>query len=370
MSARLHGPDRRRAPSSDCGGVADARNHHRRLYDQAQLLDVYLDAYLLTDDSDMLACVNDIADYLTTDALAAPDGAFYSAEDADSYYRPGDTEKREGAFYVWTRKEFDDVLGERAAEICARHWNVKRHGNVSPEHDAHDELTNQNVLNVVATPAQLARDFGMAEDDVVRVVEASRRKLRDHRDKDRPRPNLDDKIVTSWNGLAIGSLARAGAALEHSDPQRASRYRRRAAGAARFVRDNLFDEDTSKLRRVYRDGPGDVWGFADDYAFTIQGLIELYEATFDESYLAFADRLQSELRLPPPSMCFFVLSSPPASGKFLLGTLPMSHPVASFSPDADDPPPPLLSPPRIPKSASSGTRCRRASSRPSRRRRT
>ena len=243
----------------------------------------------------MLACVNDIADYLTTDALAAPNGGFYSAEDADSYYRPSDTEKREGAFYVWTRKEFDDVLGERAAEICAHYWNVKRHGNVSPAHDAHDEFTNQNVLNVAATPAQLAREFGMAEDDVIRLIETSRQKLREHRDKERPRPNLDDKIVTSWNGLAIGSLARVSAALEDSDPQRASRYRRHAARAARFVRDNLFDEDTSKLRRVYREGPGDVWGFADDYAFMIKGLIELYEATFDESYLAFADRLQSEL---------------------------------------------------------------------------
>ncbi len=241
----------------------------------------------------MLGTVYDIADYLTVDALAAPEGGFYSAEDADSYYRSTDTEKREGAFYVWTRKEFDSILGEQEAEVCARFWNVHRHGNVAPENDAHDEFMSQNVLAVVNTPAQLAKDFGRSEEEIVKIIQESRSRLLEHRNAERPRPNLDDKIVTSWNGLAIGSLARVSAATAAVDPERAARYRRQAERAVSFIRANLYDETTGRLRRVFRDGPGDAPGFADDYAFMIEGLIDLYEATFDDAHLEFAERLQS-----------------------------------------------------------------------------
>ncbi|KAI9752956.1 MAG: hypothetical protein M4579_005387 [Chaenotheca gracillima] len=264
----------------------------KMLYDQAQLLSAYLDAFCISHDPEMLGAVYDIADYLTADALTAPQGGFFSAEDADSYYRASDTEKREGAFYVWTRKEFDTILGERGAEICARFWNVQRHGNVAPENDAHDEFMNQNVLAAVTTPSQLAKDFGMSEDEIVATIREGREKLRSHRERERPRPNLDDKIVTSWNGLAIGALARVSAVLEEVDPARAKTYRDHAMKAAAFVRTNLFDEKTGKLRRVYRQGPGDAPGFADDYAFLIEGMIFLYEATFDEGYLEFAETLQ------------------------------------------------------------------------------
>lgn len=242
----------------------------------------------------MLGAVYDIADYLTSDALAAPGGGFFSAEDADSLPSSGDTEKREGAFYVWTRKEFDAVLSEREAEVCAKFWNVERHGNIAPENDAHDEFMNQNVLAIVSTPAQLARVFGMREEEVVEIIKSGRRKLRAHRDRVRPRPSLDDKIVTAWNGLAIGALARVSAALEEIDPKRSAEYRKHSENAAAFVRQNLYDEEHATLKRVYRERPGDVLGFADDYAFMIAGLLHLYEATFDETHLEFADRLQSK----------------------------------------------------------------------------
>ena len=266
----------------------------RRLYDQAQLLNVYLDAFLISKSPEMLGSVYDIADYLTTDALAAPQGAFFAAEDADSFYRAKDAEQREGAFYVWTRKEFDTVLGERAAEVCAKFWNVKRHGNVTHENDAHDELMDQNVLAIVSTPSQLAKDFGMSEDAIVKIIKDGKRKLREHRDRNRPRPKLDDKIIASWNGLAIGSLARVSSTLEDIDPARAAGYRASAVKAAAFIREHLFEESTGRLKRVYREGAGDTPGFADDYAFLIEGLLHLYEATFDESHLEWADRLQSE----------------------------------------------------------------------------
>lgn len=247
----------------------------------------------------MLGCVYDVADYLTDDALAAPVGGFYSSEDADSYYRSTDTEKREGACYVWTRKEFDTLLSEQEAEVCAKFWNVRRHGNVARRNDAQDEFANQNVLAVQSTPTHLTREFGLSEDDVVRIIKSARRKLWAHREKERPRPNLDDKIVTCWNGLAIGSLARTSAALEEVDRDRAARYLDHAVKAAQFLRENMIDRSTGRLKRVYREGSGDVPGFADDYAFLIQGLINLYEATFDESYLEDADRLQSTYDLGP-----------------------------------------------------------------------
>ncbi|KAI9789293.1 MAG: hypothetical protein M1833_002435 [Piccolia ochrophora] len=280
----------------------------KMLYDQAQLLDVYLDAFLVSRDSEMLGAVYDIADYLTTDALAASNGGFYSAEDADSFYRSTDSEKREGAFYVWTRKEFDNILGDKDAELCARFWNVNRHGNVAPENDAHDEFVNQNVLAIASAPAQLAKDSGMSEEEVVNVIKTGRKKLRHHREKERPRPNLDDKIVTSWNGLAIGALARVSGALEEFDPERAAAYLDHAKKALSFIRSNVYSESTGRLKRVFREGPGDAPGFADDYAFLIAGLLQLYEATFDDTYLEFAERLQRtqiDLFWDPQSSGFF-----------------------------------------------------------------
>lgn len=266
----------------------------KMLYDQAQLLDVYLDAFLTTRDPEMLGAVYDIATYLTTPPMAAPSGGFYSAEDADSYPTFSDKEKREGAYYVWTLREFRSVLGDRDGNICARFYGVLADGNVARENDPHDEFINQNVLKVTTTPAALAKQVGMAEREVITILKEGRKKLREHREKSRPRPALDDKIVVAWNGLAIGALARVGAALEEIDPDKAKTCKKAAEDAASFIRKELFDEDAKTLYRVYREGRGDTPGFCDDYAFLIHGLIDLYEATFEERYLEFADTLQSE----------------------------------------------------------------------------
>ena len=265
----------------------------KMLYDQAQLLDVYLDAFLSTKDPEMLGAVYDIATYLTTPPMASPTGGFYSAEDADSYPTFSENEKREGAYYAWTLKELRIVLGDRDGNVCARFYGALADGNVARENDPHDEFIDQNVLNITTTPAALAKQVGMAEAEVVNILKEGRKKLRVHRDKTRPRPALDDKIVVAWNGLAIGSLARTSASLEFIDPEKANEYRKAAEDAARFIRRELFDEGTKTLYRVYREGRGDTPGFCDDYAFLIHGLIDLYEATFDESYLEFADTLQS-----------------------------------------------------------------------------
>lgn len=246
----------------------------------------------------MLGAVYDIATYLTTPPLAAPEGGFFSSEDADSYHQQGDKEKHEGAFYIWTRKEFESVIGnERDAAIAAKFYNVKNYGNVAPEHDAHDELTNQNVLAIVSSPEALAKEFNLPKEEVVKILKDVRVKLGAHRDAQRPRPGLDDKIVVGWNGLAIGALARTSSALAGVDDKKADECRNAAIKAVNFIRRELYDEKSGNLWRVYREGRGDAPAFADDYAFLIQGLMDLYEATWDDQYLEFADKLQSKQSL-------------------------------------------------------------------------
>ena len=265
----------------------------KMLYDQAQLLDVYLDAFMLNKDPELLGAVYDIATYINTPPVAATNGGFYCAQDADSYPSHSDTVKREGAYYVWTMKEFRNVLGDRNAEVCAQFYGASSDGNVKPDNDPHDEFISQNVLRIKSTPQRLAKEMGMAEEEITAILKESRKKLRNHRDRVRPRPTLDDKIIVAWNGLAIGALARTSSVLENIDRDKAKECRESAERAVAFIRKELFDADTKTLWRVYREGRGDAPGFCDDYAFLIHGLLDLYEATFDDQYLEFADILQS-----------------------------------------------------------------------------
>ncbi|OOQ82682.1 DUF255 domain protein [Penicillium brasilianum] len=268
----------------------------KMLYDQAQLLDVYVDAFRLTHDPELLGAVYDLSAYLTTTPLQSPTGGFYSSEDADSYPSPNDTEKREGAFYVWSLKELTQVLGPRDAPVCARHWGVLPDGNVAAEYDPHDEFMNQNVLSIKATPSKLAKEFGLSEEEVVRIIKGGKQKLRDHREKTRGRPDLDDKIIVAWNGLAIGALAKCSVLFGEIESSKAVQCREAASRAISFIKDHLFDKATGKLWRIWRDGSrGDTPGFADDYAYLTSGLLDMYEATFDDSYLQFAERLQKYL---------------------------------------------------------------------------
>ena len=263
----------------------------KMLYDNAQLLHIYLDAFLLSRDAELLGVVYDIASYLTT-TLAHSAGGFYSSEDADSLYRRGDSEKREGAFYVWTKREFENVLGSQAEPILSAFFNVSSHGNVEPENDPHDEFIDQNVLAIVGNPTTLGSTFGIKEEEVVRIIKEGKEALKAHREKDRVRPELDDKIVVSWNGIAIGALSRTGAVIKGFDPTKSEEYLGAALRAASFIKENLYDEEKKVLYRIWREGRGDTQGFADDYAFLIEGLIDLYEATFDEKWLHWADDLQ------------------------------------------------------------------------------
>ena len=253
----------------------------KMLYDQAQLACCYLDAYQVTGDGAYAEMARDVLDYVLRD-LTGDDGQFLSAEDADSARDAAKPdEKAEGAFYLWRAEEVKQALGPEAAAVFAFHYGIKPEGNVPAGQDPRKELAGYNVLAVAHTPDETAKQFGRTRAQVEALLAEGRKKLLDARAR-RPRPHRDDKAVTAWNGLAISAFARAGVVLD--DP----RYTAAATRAARFVEARMYDAKSGTLRRVWRDGPSDVAGFLDDYAFLTQGLLDLYECTLDAHWLKWA----------------------------------------------------------------------------------
>ena len=278
----------------------------KMLYDQAQLAVAYLDAFQITKDKEYELVARDILDYVARD-MTSKEGGFFSAEDADSpvsvaavYDRREESlqeseagahpdksglhKTAEGAFYVWTKKEIDDALGD-LAEVFDFHYGVQAHGNAPEGSDPHDEFRGKNILIERHTIPETARHFEESEAEITKALAQSREKLFVIRAL-RPRPHLDDKIISSWNGLMISAYARAAQVLD--DP----RYLEIATRSADFVRTKLYDPSRKILYRSYREGRSNIEGFADDYAMVIQGLLDLYEASFDVEYLKFAIQLQ------------------------------------------------------------------------------
>ncbi len=258
----------------------------KMLYDQAQLGVAYLDAFQISQDRQYAAVARDILDYVARD-MTSKEGGFFSAEDADSVVAgiddPGHS-KAEGAFYIWTEKEIDSALGE-AADIFDFHYGVQPHGNAPEGSDPQDEFRGQNILIERHTVAETASHFKKSEDEVRQSLGRGREKLLSIRNG-RPRPHLDDKIIAAWNGLMISAYARAAQVLD--EPH----YLENATRAAQFLRTNLYEEKNKLLFRNYREGRSDIEGFADDYGFVIQGVLDLYEASFDIEWLKFAVELQ------------------------------------------------------------------------------
>src|SRR5206468_5402982 len=182
----------------------------KMLYDQAQLAVVYLDAFQIIRDRQYESVARDILDYVARD-MTSKEGGFFSAEDADSpIVGIGDSGHRktaEGAFYIWTKKEIDDALGD-TAEVFEFHYGVQPHGNAPEGSDPHDEFRGKNVLIVRHTIAETAQRFKKNEQEIAGLLEKCREKLFSIRAK-RPRPHLDDKIIAAWNGLMISAYARA-----------------------------------------------------------------------------------------------------------------------------------------------------------------
>lgn len=272
----------------------------KMLYDQAQLAVSYVDAYQITKDQFFADVARDIFTYVERD-LSHPDGGFYSAEDADSLPEANSSEKKEGAFCVWEHQELQQLLAEKASptssisqfDVFSHYYGVEESGNVDPLQDPHEELKKKNVLKVTSSVDETKELFGLSEEEVTSCLARCRQILFETRQK-RPRPHLDDKMITAWNGLMISGFARGGQVMSDSG------LTERAKKASEFLRHHMMDEVSGcLLRSAYTSHSKEVTqisspihGFVDDYAYLIRGLLDLYEACHDESQLAWAEQLQ------------------------------------------------------------------------------
>lgn len=238
----------------------------KMLYDQALLAMAYTEAYQVTGNERYKQTAEEIFTYVARD-LTSEEGAFFSAEDADS-------EGEEGKFYVWTVKELREVLADDA-ELITKVFNAQDLGNFREE--ATGKVTGANILHLRKDLSEIASDMGMPEDELRAKIESARQKLLAAREQ-RIRPHLDDKILTDWNGLMIAALAKAAKAFETPE------HARTAEKALTFILENMRKPD-GRLFHRFRAGEAAIQANLDDYAFLIWGLLELYEATFNPEHL-------------------------------------------------------------------------------------
>ncbi len=263
----------------------------KMLYDNAQLLTVYLEAYQITSDNYFAKIAEETAGYVLRD-MTSPQGGFYSAEDADSIPdKPckGSSEeadeKIEGAFYVWSRKELNDILEDDSAEIFSFHVGVLPEGNA--DNDPHGYFEGKNILHVKHTVEETAAKFNLSKEKAALTIDESKNRLYLARNK-RIKPHLDDKILTSWNGLMISALCKAYQVLGDK------KYLEAATNAAEFILSYLYDKKTGRLFRRWRDGEKNIPGMGSDYAFLIFGLIDLYASDSGPKWLETAVLLCEE----------------------------------------------------------------------------
>ena len=310
----------------------------KMLYDQAQLVLAYLGAAQATGDVSFIEVAEDTLRYVQRD-MTSEEGAFFSAEDADSL-PPGAPEgahATEGAFYLWSMDELEQLLGADAHPFCER-YGVERDGNALA--DPHGEFTGRNILYEARPIEAIAGESDRPVDDVTALLRRTRQALLRVRAM-RPRPQLDDKVLTAWNGLMIGAFARASrvvpalvgrgdAAVGRDEPAvgrgfslaedaavgrdeaavgrgdaavgrgfslactvgRGLGFAESARGAASFIRARMWDPTRGRLVRRFRDGEAAIDAFAEDYACLIFGLLELHEAGGDRAWLDWALELQ------------------------------------------------------------------------------
>ena len=249
----------------------------KMLYDQALLSMAYIDAYQVTGKEYYAEKIKEVMTYVLRD-MVSKEGGFYSAEDADS-------EGEEGKFYVWEAREIKEILEDKDFKLICQVFNIKEEGNF--EDEATGKNTGKNILFLKKPLEELAEDLEMdttlLKNKVNEIKEILFRKR-----EERVRPHRDDKILTDWNGLMIAAMARAGSVLKEE------KYTAAARKAVEFILENLRTPQ-GKLLKSYREGPSILPGHADDYAFFIWGLLELYEATFKAQYLEDALRLNDIL---------------------------------------------------------------------------
>ena len=238
----------------------------KMLYDNSLLTVAYLEAFQATSKPFYREVVEETLDYVLREMYNQQNGGFYSTQDADS-------EGVEGKFFVWTPGEVEQILGQADAKIFCDFYDVTDHGNF--EH--------QNIL-WVKTPADLyAKKIKIDQANLVNILNRCKKKLFEIRDK-RIKPGLDDKILTSWNGLMIRSMGLAYQILGDL------RYLEAAEKSAKFILTELVRKD-GHLLRTHRAGKSHLNACLEDYSYFIAGLIELYQASFDPYWLREADRL-------------------------------------------------------------------------------
>jgi uncharacterized protein YyaL (SSP411 family) len=238
----------------------------KMLYDNAQLVKLYLDCYLISGEDGYADVARDVLRYVLRD-MTHPEGGFFSAEDADS-------EGKEGKFYAWTRAEMTALLTPEEFNVAARFFGVTESGNFV-DHSDPDPLPNQNVLSVVDPNLKPAEEPLLA---------SAKQKLFDARSK-RVRPLRDDKVLASWNGLMLGAIARAGVVLDSKE------YLAAAEKNLAFLRRHLWDASSKTLYHRWREGERDQVQLLEGYAFLLEGVLELYQATLTPEHLAFAIEL-------------------------------------------------------------------------------
>ena len=270
----------------------------KMLYDQAQLVLAYLEAAQAASDPFFAQIAEDTLQYVERE-MTDPAGGFYSAEDADSVppAKAGDphAHKTEGAFYIWSADEIRAALGDDSRVFELR-YGVQPGGNAP--FDPQNEFGANNLLYTARSIADISRETGRPPGDVAEALMTARTTLFALRAV-RPRPHLDDKVLTAWNGLMIAACARASRVLgnpQFAEPVgsgHAARHRDAAERAATFLRGTMWDASRRVLFRRYRQGAAAIDGYAEDYACLIFGLLELFQAGGDPGWLAWARELQS-----------------------------------------------------------------------------
>jgi uncharacterized protein YyaL (SSP411 family) len=242
----------------------------KMLYDNAQLAQLYLDAFLVSGDARHAEVVRDILDYVLRD-MTHPGGGFFSAEDADS-------EGHEGKFYCWTEDELSKLLTVDEFNVAVKYFGIMAEGNFV-DHSHPQPLAGQNVLSVV-NPNVPAEDLPLLESAKQKMLAARAKRIR---------PHLDDKILASWNGLMLGAFARASIVLGDE------KYRAAAEKNLQFIREKLWDEKSKTLFHRWRDGGRDRVQLLEGHAFLLSGVIEIYEATPEPRHLDFAIELADSM---------------------------------------------------------------------------
>lgn len=237
----------------------------KMLYDNALFTTALIEAYQVTEKMEFADYANDLLHYIDRD-MTSEEGAFFSAEDADS-------EGVEGKFYVWSKEEIENILGRKTASVAIPFYNVTRKGN----------FDGKNILHQTHGSEMVAKEIGMNPDDFSKELQIAREKLLQVRSK-RIRPLLDDKILTSWNSLMISAMAKTGRVLENQERIE------KAAKAMQFLLDRLRTSDGKILRR-YREGEARYDGYLFDHSATAMACLDLYEATYDSHYIQTAREL-------------------------------------------------------------------------------